>query len=1020
MADLMFSSDTIPKSYAPSEIEAGILDQWDEANIGHCEADADGAPFSILIPPPNVTAPLHLGQALNNTLQDVLTRWHRMKGCATLWMPGTDHAGIATQTVVEKRIMQQEGKKRTDFSRAEFVSRVQDWKDEYEKTILGQLRSMGASCDWQRTRFTMDDVCEAAVREGFFRLFKDGLIYRGKRLVNWDPVTLTALADDEVEMKEVAGHMYYFRYPLADGDGHVTVATTRPETMLGDTAVAIHPNDPRAESLRGKHVRLPIVGRVIPVVEDDYVIMPNQSDDPKSEFATGFLKVTPAHDPNDWDIGQRHDLDIINVLAPDASISNTHGWEDCNEEASQFLGMTREEARDAIVAWFKTNDLLEEIRDYEHSVGHSYRSHVPIEPYLSDQWYVKVTDDRLCNEALRALDDEQYDGDPPARDGGKRVGDGQLRFFPPRYARTYQAWHENLRDWCISRQLWWGHQIPVWSKSFDARENPACPCDGNDAISVCQETDGDGVTTVFACVAGGNDKLVQELESAGFIRDEDVLDTWFSSALWPLSTMGWPDPNAFPETKGLLDRFNPTSVLTTAREIITLWVSRMVMFNRYFREGILPFTNVYIHPIVQDGFGQKMSKSLGNGVDPRDIISTHGTDAMRYSLVQLAAGSQDVRLGVNLICPHTNKVFEPTYVRSQTGHKVMAPVQDSPDDPSNKMSTLYGILIGEVQDDENTPLAKNTSSRFDVGRNFANKFWNAARFALMNISSPADSVESASLQAADQWMLHRVVVAVDRMNEALETYQFNAAVEAIYDVLWRDFCDWYLEAIKPTVKDDHATQRVLHTVLDILCRLIHPICPFVTEAMWQHVHAIPSGGIDGIELPASDLAATAMWPDVSKVKLNQESIDGFNRVQELVTLIRTKRAENKVAPKHQIGLLVSESLYTFVKSHSTIISSLAGIETVGKIDSGPSGVAVPFGDENIHLTNLTEVDQTEEGAARIAQEVEALKKQIAGYKNRLNNDAYTSKAPPEVVQETKDMLAKAELDLATAQEALAK
>ena len=1020
MADLTFSSDTIPKSYAPSEIEAGILTQWDDANIGHCEAGANGTPFSILIPPPNVTAPLHLGHALNNTLQDVLIRWNRMKGNATLWMPGTDHAGIATQTVVEKRLMQQEGKKRTDFSRIDFVSRVQDWKDEYEATILGQLRSLGASCDWKRTRFTMDDLCAGAVREGFFRLFKDDLIYRGKRLVNWDPVTRTALADDEVEMKVVSGHMYYFRYPLEDGEGHVTVATTRPETMLGDTAVAMHSNDPRAESLRGKHVRLPIVGRIIPIVEDDYVIMPNQGDDPKSEFATGFLKVTPAHDPNDWDIGQRHDLDIINVMAPDGSISNTRGWDDCSGEATQFVGMSREEARDAIVQWFKTNGSLEEIRDYEHNVGHSYRSHVPIEPYLSDQWYVKVTDDRLCNEALRALSVEQYEGSPPVRDTGERVGDGHLQFFPQRYAHTYQAWHENLRDWCISRQLWWGHQIPVWSKSFTAESEPSCPCQSNDAIAVDQYTDSDGVTTMFACVAGGNDDVEETLESAGFTRDEDVLDTWFSSALWPISTMGWPDPSAFPETAGLLEKFNPTSVLMTGRDIITLWVSRMVMFNRYFRDGVLPFTAVYINPMIQDGFGQRMSKSLGNGVDPRDIISTHGADAMRFSLVQLATGTQDVRVGVDVICPHTQKVFEPTYVKSKTGHQVMAPTQDSPDDPAKKMSTLYGILIGEVQDDEHTPLATNTSSRFDIGRNFANKFWNAARFALMNVSSPAESVDGASLQAADQWMLHRVVVAVDRMNEALETYQFNTAVEAIYDVLWRDFCDWYLEAIKPTVKDDHATQRVLHTVLDILCRLIHPICPFVTEAMWQHVHAIPSGRIEGIELPASDLAATAAWPDVSGVKLNQDSIDGFNRVQELVTLIRTKRAENKVAPKHQIGLLVQESLHEFVTSHSTIISSLAGIETIAKIDSESSGLAVPFGDENVLLENLVEVDQTEEGTSRIEEEVEALKKQIAGYKNRLGNKAYTSKAPPEVVQQTKDMLAKAELDLATAQEALTK
>jgi valyl-tRNA synthetase len=707
-------------------------------------------------------------------------------------------------------------------------------------------------------------------------------------------------------------------------------------------------------------------------------------------------------------------------MAPDASISNTHGWDDCNEEATQFVGMTREEARVAIVAWFKTNDLLEEIRDYEHSVGHSYRSHVPIEPYLSDQWYVKVTDDRLCNEALRAIVDEQYDGSPPARDSGARVGDGELRFYPPRYARTYQAWHENLRDWCISRQLWWGHQIPVWCKLFDAGENPTCPCDHHDAVAVSQETDGDGVTKVFACVAGENQSVEQELESAGFIRDEDVLDTWFSSALWPLSTMGWPDPNAFPETKGLLDRFNPTSVLTTAREIITLWVSRMVMFNRYFRDGILPFNDVYIHPIVQDGFGQKMSKSLGNGVDPRDIISTHGTDAMRYSLVQLAAGSQDVRLGVNLICPYSNKAFEPAYVQSKTGHKVMAPIQDSPDDPSKKMSTLYGILIGEVEDDANTPLAINTSPRFDVGRNFANKFWNAARFALMNITAPAETVECATLQPADHWMLHRVTIAVDRMNEAFETYQFNIAIDAMYDVLWRDFCDWYLEAIKPTIKDDQSGQRVLHTVLDVLCRLIHPVCPFVTEAMWHHIHTVKSGGIVGLELPASDLAATASWPVVSGLKLDDGAVASFERAKELITVVRAIRAENKIASKQTIDLLVPETLFELASLHQTIISSLAGVGSIAIIDSDSTGLAMPFEGENILLTNVEDSSQSEEGAARLKNEIEALENQISGFRSRLENDSYVSKAPVEVVQETKDMLAKAERDLTTAQEALSK
>ena len=480
--------DTIPKSYAPSDVEPEILSKWDESGMAAGDPHESGDPYCILIPPPNVTAPLHIGHALNNTLQDVLVRYHRMNGFSTLWMPGTDHAGIATQSVVERRLMQREAKKRTDFTRDEFVARVRAWKDEYEATILEQLRAMGASCDWKRTRFTMDDMCADAVRAAFFKLFSDGLIYRGKRLVNWDPVTLTALADDEVEMEEVSGHMYYFKYPLEDGSGFVTVATTRPETMLGDTAVAVNPKDPKAKALKGKSIRLPIVDRVIPIIEDEYVVMQG-GDDPKAELSSGFLKVTPAHDQNDWGIGLRHNLDVINVMAPDASISDAHGWEDVSDEAKQFVGLSREEAREKILAWFKDHDLLENIREYDHSVGHSYRSHVPIEPYLSDQWYVRVTDDRLCNEALRSLSSAQYDGTPPVRESGSCAGDGELNFYPARYAHAFQAWHENLQDWCISRQLWWGHQIPVWSKMFAESEDVKWPNgdqDGRPALWLAQ------------------------------------------------------------------------------------------------------------------------------------------------------------------------------------------------------------------------------------------------------------------------------------------------------------------------------------------------------------------------------------------------------------------------------------------------------------------------------------------------------------------------------------------------------
>ncbi len=473
----MSATDSLPelaKAYSPADAEPAVEAAWAAADVFHAEPVTDGtATYSIVIPPPNVTAALHLGHALNNTLQDVLIRFHRMKGIETLWMPGTDHAGIATQTVVEKRLLA-DGVKRLEMGREAFVATTQTWKDEYEQVIIDQLVAMGASCDFDRTRFTMDEMCVTAVRHAFYTFFDDGLIYRGKRLVNWDPATRTALSDDEVENEEVAGHMWYLKYPLADGSGHITVATTRPETMLGDTAVAVNPNDPRADSLLGRTVLLPIVGREIPIVVDDYVVMADpESSDAKAQYASGFLKVTPAHDPNDWEIGLRHGLPVINVMGPDASISDQYGWDDVSAEASNFIGMSREVARAGIVEWFSERGLLEGVRDYTHSVGHSYRSHVPIEPWLSDQWYIAVTDDRLRGSALRALSPEQaatLPTDMPSRT--ETPGDGGLEIYPARYARTYQQWHEGIRDWCISRQLWWGHQIPVWLRTIDIDDAP--------------------------------------------------------------------------------------------------------------------------------------------------------------------------------------------------------------------------------------------------------------------------------------------------------------------------------------------------------------------------------------------------------------------------------------------------------------------------------------------------------------------------------------------------------------------
>ncbi len=951
-------------------------------------------------------------------------------------MPGTDNAGIATQTAVERRLLQ-DGKRRSDYTRDAFVELIHAWKDEYGATILSQLKELGASCDWQRTRFTMDPVCAAAVREAFFQLFDEGLIFRGKRLVNWDPATGTALADDEVEMEEIKGHMYYLRYPLSDGSGHVTVATTRPETMLGDTGVAINPDDPRAASLKGKTIRLPIVGRDIPIVEDEYVIMPGQGDDPKAAFATGFLKVTPAHDPNDWDIGQRHELYTINVMGPDASISDRHGWEDVSEEARPFIGMSREDARESIIDWFRRNDLLEEIRDYDHSVGHSYRSHVPIEPYLSDQWFVRVTDDRLRGEAMRAIDPDQYDGTAPARESGPREGDGELTFSPPRYARSFQHWHENLRDWCISRQLWWGHRIPVWSLTLTFSETGTPPtgigsgmtdqtdwcrapfCDRQeDALSVRLQIDHDTEEVrVLACVGRDAATLEAQLEEAGFEQDNDVLDTWFSSALWPISTMGWPRPSDFPETEGLLDAFNPSSTLSTAREIITLWVSRMVMFNRFFRDGKLPFRDVYIHPIIQDGFGQKMSKSLGNGVDPRDIIESHGTDALRFIMTQLATSTQDVRLPLDLVCPFSGKTFTPEFITSPTGHQVTAPIQKSPEDPTKTMVTVYGQLTGQAQASDTQPLARNSSSKFDSGRSFVNKFWNAARFALTRSESPGEVDSLESLGLIDRWMLSRIDRARRTIDAAIEARQFNSCAEAVYDLVWRDFCDWYLESIKPTVAEDAAQRQVLLTALDVISRVIHPVCPFVTEALWPHVQSMGSPGLPKLEIQPAQSVATASWPKTAAFH-DENAERSFERIKEIVNSIRRARADHDVPPRQKMTMAVPAGLReTIALARPAVIAMCVLEEIIDHEDQ--DGIQVHIDGEIAYLIGDEQEVDLEGERGRLQDRIAELRKSIGALKGRLGNPGYVEKAPAHLVEETRKTLEQSESDLSSAEKSLA-
>jgi valyl-tRNA synthetase len=978
----------IPKIYDSTAVEAQAAAIWEKGQYFHADETAAGAKgtYAIVIPPPNVTAALHLGHALNNTLQDILIRWKRMQGYAALWMPGTDHAGIATQTVVEKRLLAEQGKRRTDFARDEFVGHVQSWKDEYEACILGQLKSMGCSCDWPRTRFTMDEVCAKAVRTNFFNLFKDGLIYRGKRLVNWDPATQTVLADDEVEHQTVQGYFWYLQYPLVEPVQvagktieHVTVATTRPETMLGDTAVAMNPADPRAAALVGKMVRLPIVGRLIPIVADEHVVLPNpDSDDEKAKFSTGFLKVTPAHDPDDWQIGLRHDLAVINVMAPDGSISDKFGWDDATTaEAQNLLGMDRFEAREAIVDWFRSENLLEEVRDYAHEVGHSYRSHVPIEPYLSDQWYIAVK--KPIEHCRLTMDDgfvtEKHNGvtyikgtDVPVNSlaGLALVPllEGRLRFIPERYTKNYQLWLENLRDWPISRQLWWGHQIPVWYKEGE-HENR---CEYG---TFRQIIDTDLGKRTYLCVKPGFEELEAAMTSEGWVRDEDVLDTWFSSALWPFSTMGWPDENE------ALKKFYPTQVLCTAREIITLWVSRMVMMGQYC-VGDIPFSDVYIHAMIQDGQGRKMSKSLGNGIDPLVAIDSHGADAMRFTLASMTTDTQDVRMPVaELELPDGRKV--------------------------------------------------NSSPKFDNGRNFCNKLWNASRFAMMNLEGMApEAFDAARLEASDKWILSRLMKTVKAATDGLEQYKYKEPLDEIYKFFWNDFCDWYLEWAKPRMQDAAAkpiAQNVLAFVLDQTLRLLHPFVPFITEGIFQNLNSIaPQRGLKGImELAAADSIMAAAWPEYVDMLNDAATEQQIEIVQGVIRSIREVRSQYNIAPSQSVACSASASaaMCTLLNTHAGLIRQLAGAEpfTIAEGRQKPeNAAAVVAGDVQVFVHDVID---PEEERKRLQKQKEFVEKGIQPLWAKLNNENFVSRAKPEVVEQSKQKLKELQEQLAAIEKHLA-
>ena len=952
-------TEQLPKVYEPKAIEQQANRIWLSGGYFHAQVPPDGdkgaqKSYTIVIPPPNVTAALHLGHALNNTLQDVLIRFRRMQKYNTLWMPGTDHAGIATQTVVEKRILSEENKRRTDFTREEFVGRVQAWKDEYEARIIEQLKAMGCSCDWQRTRFTMDEVCAKAVRAAVFKLFADGLIYRGKRLVNWDPATQTVLADDEVEHETVKGHFWYMQYPLAEpvhikgaSLDYVTVATTRPETMLGDTAVAMNPADPLAKQLVGKKVRLPIVGRIIPIIADEHVVLPNrESEDEKARFSTGFLKVTPAHDPDDWEIGLRHNLDVINVMAPDATISDKHGWPDADApEAQSLLGMDRFKAREAVVEWFRQENLLEDVREYVHEVGHSYRSHVPIEPYLSDQWYIAVK--KPIEHLAEKFGDGLIEGtDVPVNSLAglalKPLLDGTLRFIPQRYAKTYQGWLENLRDWPISRQLWWGHRIPIWY------------------CQKCSQTNS-GVQDPTSCEKCGCKDLVQ---------DPDVLDTWFSSALWPFSTLAWPDETAE------LKEFYPGDVLCTAREIITLWVSRMVMIGQYCA-GDIPFSEVFIHAMIQDGEGRKMSKTLGNGIDPLVVIDSHGADAMRFTLANMTTQTQDIRM------------------------------------PVVQMTLPDGRVV-------------NTSPKFDIGRNFCNKLWNASRFAMMNLEGiKPDEFDADKMTIEDRWILSRLAKTIAVTTESLDEFKYSEPLTELYRFFWNDFCDWYLEWTKLRLRDDNqkkVTQNVLAFVLDQTLRLLHPFVPFITEGIFARLNEItPVRGLSGlVEAEKSEALVAAQWPN--RIDFLQDSVveDQTVILQDTIKAFRDIKNENDIPPSVLLATSakVPKKSVDVLNSNAELICHLARVKrfTATHDAKKPKNAATAIINDMefyLHIEKDIEAERK-----RLEKQRQQFEKSKMALEAKLNNEDFITKAKPHVVTRARQRLAQLSEQLGTVEKHL--
>jgi valyl-tRNA synthetase len=962
----------LPKQYDPHEAQKRWLKFWTERGYFHAHPDAARKPFCIVIPPPNVTGALHMGHALNNTLQDVLVRWRRMQGYNTLWIPGTDHAGIATQAVVERRVKEEEGKTRHDLGREALVARIWQWKDQYETRILFQLRQLGASCDWERTRFTLDPVCARAVRHTFFKMFRDGLIFRGKRLVNWDTQLQTAVADDEIFHETVKGGFWTFRYPVKNEPGappeFIRFSTTRPETMLGDTAVAVHPDDERYRHLIGKKVTIPLVNRDIPIIADAELVDPT--------LGTGAVKVTPAHDANDYRCGVRHNLPMINILNPDGTI---------NASGGPYAGLDRYAARAKVTEDMEKLGLFDGREDRDIELAHSDRSKTPIEPYLSDQWFVKMTD--LAQAAMDA------------------VTDGRVLFHPERYARTYLDWLSEKRDWCISRQLWWGHRIPIWYARCPEAELKRAFAGRSDVTWRLDEENGHwlvcGLGDLPADALGPKYPLTQ---------DPDVLDTWFSSALWPHSTLGWPGP-ALPDLPPgpqnpewqQMRYFYPTTVLVTSRDIITLWVARMVITGLY-NVGQVPFHHVYVHPKMLDGFGETMSKSKGNGIDPLDIIERYGTDALRFGMAHVATENQDSRMPVANVCPHCGVLVpvkqEHMYMRTR---KITCP----------SCKKLFRPGGPWPAPDADLPTAKQASERFEVGRNFANKLWNAARFLLLNLEGyTPGAIRLEELPLEDRWILSRLMTTVTSVTEQLEAYHFSDVARTIYDFTWSEFCDWYVEMSKGRLKDTAGrplAQRVLVGVLDTILRLVHPLMPFVAETIW---HALGEEAFErGLPTPdpASESVMIAPWPELPQAWRDPAMEQRMGRMQKLVRAVREVRNGYMVDPRTALDVFVrcGKEIAADLRQLAPFITTLAG---VGRLETGPD--VVKPRQAASHVDPAFEMYVSLQGLIDVPKEIKRLEKQLAdkrkflqGVQAKLANLNFVKNAPPELVQQQHDQVA---------------